>query len=110
VGRLKPGQKARVRLDAFPWTQYGSISGHVDRIASEPREGLVRVEVVLDEASSRRIPYEHGLNGSIEVAVEQATPFTLMLRAIGKAAGSAPSALGETTQARAQGSPQVSVR
>lgn len=110
VGRLKPGQKARVRLDAFPWTQYGSISGQVYRIASEPREGLVRVEVVLDEASSRRIPYEHGLNGSIEVAVEQATPFTLMLRAVGKAAGSAPSALGEPTQARAQGSPQVSVR
>ncbi len=95
VGRLKPGQKARVRLDAFPWTQYGSVSGRVARVASEPREGLVRVEVVLDEASSRRIPYEHGLNGSVEVAVEQATPFTLVLRVVGKAAGSAPTALGD---------------
>lgn len=99
VGRLKPGQKARIRLDAFPWTLYGSLSGQVDRIASEPHAGLVRVEVVLDEASSRRIPYEHGLNGSIEVAVEQATPFTLMLRAVGKAAGSAPNGLGETPAA-----------
>ncbi len=107
VGRLKPGQKARVRLDAFPWTQYGSVSGHVARVASEPREGLVRVEVVLDEASSKRIPYEHGLNGSIEVAVEEATPFTLMLRAVGKAVGSAPADLGEIPAAGAQGSGQV---
>ena len=35
IGFIKLGQEAVVKLDAFPFTQYGSIKGKVSRIASD---------------------------------------------------------------------------
>ena len=83
VGRLAPGQPATLRLDGFPWTSFGTIRGHVREVASEPREGLVRVEVAID-AFAPRIPHEHGLPGTLEVEVERVSPAALFLRAAGQ--------------------------
>src|SRR4029078_8616317 len=44
LGRIHPGQPARLRLDGFPWAQYGMIDARVVRVAGEVRDGLVRVE------------------------------------------------------------------
>jgi membrane fusion protein (multidrug efflux system) len=82
-GRLKRGQRARLRLEGFPWTQYGSISARVSSVASEPQGGGVRVELDIDSSSSTSIPLEHGLPGSAEVEVERASPAVLVLRAAG---------------------------
>jgi membrane fusion protein (multidrug efflux system) len=84
LGRLRPGLPARVRLDGFPWIQYGSVAATVESVGSEARDGRVRVELVIDPAASTRIPLEHGLTGTIEVAVEQAAPAVLVVRAIGR--------------------------
>jgi membrane fusion protein (multidrug efflux system) len=92
VGRLAKGQRARLRLNAFPWTQYGSVIGEVTRVASEPRDGMVRVEIRIDERSSRLIPYQHGLIGTVEVAVEEVSPAVLLLRAAGRLRGRAAGA------------------
>jgi len=83
VGRIRPGQKAELRLDAFPWAQFGSIPATVSRVASEIRDNLVRVEFTPDAAPVNAIVMQHGLLGSIEVSVEQAPPASLMLRAAG---------------------------
>lgn len=40
-GRLRPGQAARLRLDGFPFTQYGSVGARVSSVASEVRDGKV---------------------------------------------------------------------
>ena len=29
VGRIRPGQPARLRLEGFPWTQYGTVAATV---------------------------------------------------------------------------------
>ncbi len=87
LGRLEPGQKARLRLDAFPWTQYGSVVGKVARVSSEPFNGMVRTEIHIDKTSSKLIPYQHGLVGTVEVAVEQVSPAVLLLRSAGKLVG-----------------------
>ena len=34
IGFVKPGQKARVRVDAFPFTKYGEISATVASIGA----------------------------------------------------------------------------
>ena len=52
LGRIRPGQSARLRLKGFPWAQYGSISGRVSTVANEIRDGTVRVEC--DLAGRRR--------------------------------------------------------
>lgn len=83
LGRVRPGQKAQLRLDAFPWAQFGSVPATVTRVASEIRDNLVRVEFTPDVVPTNGISMQHGLVGSIEVSVEQASPAALVLRAGG---------------------------
>ena len=83
LGRVQPGQAARMRLDGFPWAQFGSIALKVDRVAREIRDGRIRVEFVPDSQADVRL-LQHGLPGSIEVEIEQATPAVLALRAAGQ--------------------------
>lgn len=86
-GRLRAGQRATLRLDAFPWTQYGVVTGEVARVASEPSEDRLRVEVRLDAVQPAALALEHGLEGTLEVVVERVTPVTLLLRAVGTMVG-----------------------
>lgn len=83
IGRIRAGQPARLRLHGFPWTQYGSVSATVERVASEIRDGTVRVELRVRETASA-IPLQHGLPGSIEIEVEQISPVALALRLAGR--------------------------
>jgi len=83
IGRIRTGQTARLRLDGFPWTQYGTVDATVLRAANEVRDGTVRVELTIHPESNTRIAVEHGLPGSAEVAVEQITPLALLLRTAG---------------------------
>jgi membrane fusion protein (multidrug efflux system) len=85
VGRIAPGQPGRLRLDGFPWTQYGSVAATVTAVAGEAREGRLRVELAVDPGGSARVPLEHGMSGQLEIEVERVSPFTLILRAAGKA-------------------------
>jgi multidrug resistance efflux pump len=84
IGRIRPSQPARLRLDGFPWTQYGTIAAKVADIGNEASAGLVRVELTLSPSVASAIPIGHGLPGSAEVEVERASPATLVLRAAGQ--------------------------
>jgi len=84
LGRIRTGQPARIRLDGFPWIQYGVVKARVAKVAGEVRDGTVRVEMAVDPAVARRIPLQHGLPGSVEVEVERATPWTLLMRHAGR--------------------------
>ena len=96
AGRVKPGQAARLRLFGFPWTKFGVLRAHVERVGTEPREGLIRVELELDSAQKSRIPVEHGLQGSAEVEVEQVAPVALVLDAAGRYLMNSSSAASRT--------------
>lgn len=82
VGRIVPGQKARMRLDGFAWTQFGMIEGEVSHVASEPYDGAIRVELLVRPESAASIPVQHGMPGTTEVEVERASPWALLLRAV----------------------------
>jgi membrane fusion protein, adhesin transport system len=84
AGRVRPDQPARIRLFGFPWTKFGVLRAHVERVGSEPREGLIRVELELDHAQKSAIPIQHGLQGSAEVEVERVAPVSLVLDAAGR--------------------------
>jgi membrane fusion protein (multidrug efflux system) len=87
LGRVQPGQPARLRLDGFPWAQYGSLAGTVTSVATEARAGVIRVELSLPPAPATAIPLQHGLPGTVEVEVERVSPATLVLRAAGNHLG-----------------------
>lgn len=84
LGRLSPGQSARMRLKGFPWAQYGTISATVVRVSSEIRDDLMRVELAVDASTLPATLMRHGLPGTVEVSVEQASPAMLVLRAAGQ--------------------------
>ena len=84
IGIVRPGQSARLRLEAFPWTQYGSLAATVQSVGNEVRDGRVRVELAIDTNTHSGIPMQHGLPGSVEVQIERVSPATLVLRAAGK--------------------------
>ncbi|WP_437299746.1 HlyD family secretion protein [Sorangium sp. So ce426] len=82
VGRVVPGQRARMRLDGFAWTQFGMIEGEVSHVASEPYDGAIRVELLVRPESAASIPVQHGMPGTAEVEVERVSPWALLLRAV----------------------------
>jgi membrane fusion protein (multidrug efflux system) len=87
LGRVRSGQRARLRLDGFPWAQYGSVTATVSGVATEPRDGQLRVELAVRPESVPAVALQHGLTGTVEVEVERASPATLVLRAAGKILG-----------------------
>lgn len=83
LGRIQPGQAAKLRLSGFSWVQYGSVPATVSRVGKEPQDGRVRVELALDEPDGFPVALNHGLPGILEVEVERISPAALVLRAAG---------------------------
>jgi multidrug resistance efflux pump len=90
LGRVRPGQRARVRLDGFPWTQYGHVDATVTSVAGETREQRVRVELAVRRTADSPIPLEHGMPGVVEVEVERVAPIALLLRSLGQMLSGTP--------------------
>jgi len=84
LGRIRQGQAAHLRLDGFPWIQYGSIAALVSNVASEMRDGRIRVELRLTPDPASRIPFQHGMPGSVEIEVASASPAVLVMRTTGQ--------------------------
>jgi membrane fusion protein (multidrug efflux system) len=84
LGRIRPGQSARLEPDGFPWPEYGALAATVERVANEPRSGRIRVELSIDGATPSAIPVQHGLPGTLEIEVERTSPAVLVLRTTGK--------------------------
>ena len=97
IGRLELGQSAELRLDALPWTRFGTVALTVERLASEADRGrqgadgvpdehrdAIRVELAL--AAPTDLPLAHGMTGTLEVAVEDVSPAEWLLRQVGRTA------------------------
>ena len=82
LGRIRIGQPARVRLDGFPWTQFGTPLARVSSVSGEPHDGAIRVELSLEGAQAS-IPLQHGLPAEVDVEVERTSPASLILRSVG---------------------------
>ena len=87
LGKVRPGQHALLRLQGFPWAQYGTVSAQVSRVAGEIRDGKVRVELAVSSAAPSRIPFQHGLPGAAEVQLDRISPAALILRSAGDLVG-----------------------
>jgi len=83
IGRVKAGQIARLKLDAFPWTQFGVVDAQVVTVANEPRDNTLRVELAVDAVRAQQLGLQHGLPGVAEVQIEDISPARLVLRAAG---------------------------
>ncbi len=87
LARVRAGQTAQLRLDGFPWTEFGSLPARVTRVAREARDGKLRVDCAVALEAGSTIPLQHGMPGTLIVEVERVSPAELVLRAAGRAVG-----------------------
>jgi membrane fusion protein (multidrug efflux system) len=80
LGRVASEQPARMRLDAYPWTQFGTLPAQVGNVANEPSAGKIRVELAVQPRKNSAIVLQHGLTGSVEVEVDRVSPASMILR------------------------------
>jgi len=84
LGRIHPGQHVYLRLDGFPWSQYGAIPAAVSNVAGEVRDQQVRVELTIAANAQGSIPLQHGLPGAVDIELERVSPLLILLRAAGR--------------------------
>jgi multidrug resistance efflux pump len=88
IGRVRPGQHARMRVTGFPWTQYGMLGATVTAVSSEVADGRIRVKLALDDQNGSQagstIPRRHGLIGDVEIELDEVSPAILIARAAGQ--------------------------
>lgn len=84
LGRIRPGQTARFRLEGFPWVQFGTIEATAVRVAGEIRDQSLRAEFRIRRDATRGLVLRHGLPGRLEVRVESVSPAKLLLRSAGR--------------------------
>jgi membrane fusion protein (multidrug efflux system) len=82
IGKLHPGDTASLRLQGFPWLQFGEVQLQVSEVASESRNGRIRVDFAITH-TPKAIALRHGLPGQVLVETERITPYKLLLRTIG---------------------------
>jgi len=67
----KAGQKAKIRLDAYPWLIHGTLEGRVAGAAERRSDaGGFPVEIEIDAATSPG-PLREGMGGSARIVVEE---------------------------------------
>ncbi len=84
LARVRAGQEAQLRLDGFPWTEFGSLEARVVRVSDEARDGTLRVACSVVKAEGSQIPLQHGMPGTLVVEIERVSPAALVLRAAGR--------------------------
>lgn len=75
AGKVVPGQKVLVKLDNFPYQQYGMLIGQVENISVSPdNEGNYFVYISLPEGTStsynQKLPFEQELLGNADIITE----------------------------------------
>lgn len=80
--RIRRGQQARLRIEGFPWIENENLKATVVRIASEMRDGLIRVELAPVQDLETGMAFPHGLPVEVEVEVAQISPASFVLSVI----------------------------
>ncbi|OQD42817.1 secretion protein HlyD [Croceivirga radicis] len=75
AGKVVQGQKVLVKLDNFPYQQYGMLIGRVENISVSPNsEGNYFIYISLPHGTTtsynRRLPFEQELLGNAEIITE----------------------------------------
>lgn len=74
AGKSEVGQTVLVKLDQFPYMEYGELTGLVDRISLVPQEGHFMVDVSfptgLLTSYDKRLVLTQGMTGTAEIITE----------------------------------------
>lgn len=98
IAFVEKGLTAKIKLDAFPFQDYGSLEGKVLEVAPDARfdehlGSFYKATVLLNQASimahGRNIPLKAGLNSTVEIITERRSVLSLILEPFRKLKGEA---------------------
>lgn len=74
IGKLKPGDRALIRLDAYPAQQYGSIAGKIANISALSQEEAYLLDIELPHSMTtsykQSIPFRQEMAGQVRIITE----------------------------------------
>ncbi|MBK8967475.1 MAG: HlyD family efflux transporter periplasmic adaptor subunit [Saprospiraceae bacterium] len=74
-GKVLPGQRVILKLDSYPYYEFGTLRGQVISKSLVPRDNKYAILVYLPEglktSYNREIPFEQQLQGSAEIITEE---------------------------------------
>jgi hypothetical protein len=74
AGKIKPGQPVRMRLDDFPYKEFGIVSGQVQSVSMVARQGanlvLVDIPYPLTTSFQKQLQFKQDMTGEGRVVTE----------------------------------------
>ncbi|HQQ13451.1 MAG TPA: HlyD family efflux transporter periplasmic adaptor subunit [Bacteroidales bacterium] len=71
AGKVKPGQVVNIRLDSYPYMEFGMIEGRVTGISAVPEEGVYYATVTFPKGMissyGKELPFNQRLTGTAEI-------------------------------------------
>jgi multidrug resistance efflux pump len=78
-GKLKTGQEVIIRLNNYPYQEYGMLKGSVKNISVIPQKQNYAVEVILPDqlhtTYNKKLEYKEEMQGTAEIITEELTLF-----------------------------------
>lgn len=76
-GKVKVGQEVHIRLDNYPYMEYGLLKGSVSHFSPVSNKEIYRVDVSLPDgltgSYSKELPYLQGMSGLADIITEKQT-------------------------------------
>lgn len=73
-GKIKPGQKVNIKLDNFPFQEYGIVSGRIAGISLIPRENNYSITITLPSnlitSYGKQMEFRQEMSGTAEIITE----------------------------------------
>jgi hypothetical protein len=75
AGKVRPGQRVNVKLDGYPYMEYGMVTGQIKSVSGGPVEGGFPAIISLDRGALTTFGYEleviRELPGTAEISTEE---------------------------------------
>jgi len=74
AGKVKPGQLVRIRIDDYPYKEFGAVTGKVQSVSLVPREGanlvLVDIPYPLVTNFKKHLQFKQDMVGEASIVTE----------------------------------------
>lgn len=78
-GKLKMGQSVNIKLDNYPYQEYGTLNGHVNSISKMPQNNTFAIEVALPNnlttSYRKQLDYKQEMQGIADIITEELSLF-----------------------------------
>ncbi|RMD99794.1 MAG: HlyD family efflux transporter periplasmic adaptor subunit, partial [Bacteroidetes bacterium] len=75
IAKLKTGMEARIRLEAYPWQQYGELEARITKLAEVAENGVFEARLSLPNGlattNGKDLEFHHELQGTVRITTEK---------------------------------------